>query len=98
LASAPRVFTKTLKPAIELLRELGILLVIYMDDMLLLANSRSVLVEHIYTAMYVLENLGFVINKPKSLLQPTLSLEYLGMIINSITIELSLPCRKIKAI
>jgi len=30
LCSAPRVFTKTLKPAIELLRELGIRLVIYM--------------------------------------------------------------------
>ena len=39
LCTAPRVFTKVLKPAIELLRTLGIRLVIYMDDMLLMASS-----------------------------------------------------------
>ena len=39
LCTAPRVFTKVLKPAIELLRSVGIRLVIYMDDMLIMAHS-----------------------------------------------------------
>jgi len=43
LCSAPRVFTKVLKPAVELLRSIGIRLVIYMNDMLLMANSKQLI-------------------------------------------------------
>ena len=39
LASAPRVFTKVMKPIIALLRSKGYLLVIYIDDILLLAAT-----------------------------------------------------------
>ena len=41
--TAPRVFTKILKPCVEMLRSLGIRLVIYMDDMLLMASSKQTL-------------------------------------------------------
>ena len=37
LASAPRVFTKLMKPVVALLRQLGIRLIIYLDDMLIMA-------------------------------------------------------------
>ena len=40
-SSAPRVFTKILKPAVEMLRSQGVRLVIYMDDMLLMAESKQ---------------------------------------------------------
>ena len=43
LCTAPRVFIKVLKPAVELLRSLGIRLVIYMDEMLLMANSKQLI-------------------------------------------------------
>jgi len=38
LSSAPWVFTKTLKPALALLRQKGVRLIAYMDDILLLAE------------------------------------------------------------
>ena len=39
IASAPRVFTKILKPVIGLLRKQGIRLIIYLDDFLLMAST-----------------------------------------------------------
>ena len=41
LASAPWVFTKTLKPIAALGRELGIRLVVYIDDILLMAETKE---------------------------------------------------------
>ena len=67
LCTAPRVFTKILKPCVEMLKSLGIRLVIYMDDMLLMASSKQTLMEHVQLTMYLLENLGFIINSKKSI-------------------------------
>ena len=47
---------------------------------------------------FLLENLGFVINYPKSQLQPTQEIEFLGFMVNSLTKELKLPGEKIKKI
>ena len=41
LATASWVFTKTLKPVVALGRELGMRLVVYIDDFLLLAESKE---------------------------------------------------------
>ena len=43
LTSAPWVFTKTLKPVVSLLRELGVRIVVYIDDMLILAETTILL-------------------------------------------------------
>ena len=40
LSSAPRVFTKLLKPVTALLRQRGLRLILYLDDMLLMAQSK----------------------------------------------------------
>ena len=98
LCTAPRVFTKVLKPAIELLRSVGIRLVIYMDDMLIMAHSKEMLREHVYQVLFLLENLGFIVNSKKSLLSPSQEIEFLGMIVNSQTMEIKLPGQKIKKI
>ena len=39
LASAPLAFTKITKPVVAFLRGKGIILIIYIDDMLLMAES-----------------------------------------------------------
>ena len=38
--------------------------------------------EHTATLIFLLENLGFIINYPKSLLDPTQEIDYLGFTIN----------------
>ena len=99
LCTAPRVFTKTLKPMVEILRSTGIRLVIYIDDMLLMASSSKLLTEQVHSTLFLLENAGFIINNnKKSLLDPTQEIEFLGMIINSVKMDISLPGEKIKNI
>ena len=73
-------------------------LIIYIDDILILAESRPLARDHAIGLIYLLENLGFVINKPKNILEPTQSLEFLGFSVNSVHQELSLPVGKVKKI
>ena len=68
LSSAPWVFTKTLKPATALLRGTGVRLIVYIDDMLVLAETREKAEEHAEALVYLLQCLGFVINQKKSVL------------------------------
>ena len=59
LSCAPWVFTKI---TVSVLRELGIRLIIYIDDILVMAKSETLLRDHVAGIIYLLENLGFVIN------------------------------------
>ena len=59
LASAPWVFTKTLKPIAALGRELGIRLVVCIDDILLMAETREKARDHASGLIYLLQCLGF---------------------------------------
>ena len=98
IASAPRVFTKILKPVIGLLRKQGIRLIIYLDDFLLMASTEETLSYHVTLTVTLLEMLGFVVNYQKSQLNPTQLIEFLGFRINSITITISHPLDKVKGI
>ena len=98
LASAPWVFTKTLRPVAALGRELGMRLIIYIDDILLMAESEEKARDQASGLVYLLQCLGFIINTGKSILKPTQSLEFLGFTINTVAMELSLPPAKIKKI
>ncbi len=98
LSSAPLVFTKTLKPVVALLRELGVCCVIYLDDMLIMADSQVVLKDHTAGAIYLLEALGFTINYLKSVTEPTQEHEYLRVVLNTTTMEFKLPGEKLKKI
>ena len=98
LSCAPWVFTKTLKPVVAQLRQLGIRLVVYIDDILIMAESRELAQENVIGLVFLLENLGFVINRDKSILEPTQEIEFLGFNVNSVNTELSLPSKKIKQI
>ena len=71
---------------------------VYIDDILILAESEELAWEHVMGLIYLLENLGFVINKTKSILEPTQSLEFLGFSVNSVQQELNLPAGKVKKI
>ena len=83
LGSAPLIFTKLMKVPISLLRCLSICLIIYLDDMLIMARSVQELIFHRDTVIYLLQNLGFVLNLKKSVLEPSQKMEFLGMVIDS---------------
>ena len=71
-------------------------LIVYIDDILILAESRTLARDDVTSLIYLLENLGFEINKPKSILEPTQSIEFLGLSVNSVHQELNLPSGKVK--
>jgi hypothetical protein len=98
LTAAPRLFTKVMKPVVALLRRAGIRLIIYLDDLLFMNQSREGLQLDMTTAQYLLENLGFVINFEKSCFAPTQVLEFLGFLVNTRDMTLHLPDYKVEAI
>ena len=83
LASAPRIFTKLLKPAFSALRKRGHANVAYIDDSLLISKSERECAENILETAELLDNLGLTINKEKSVFTPSKTIQFLGFIINS---------------
>ena len=98
LSSAPWVFTKTLKPALAILRQRGVRMIAYIDDILLIAGSKDQALDHAQALVHLLESLGFIINTEKSVLTPSQTIEFLGLSVSSIDMELRLPLAKIKQI
>ncbi len=98
LSSAPWTFTKVTRPLIATLRSLGMRIIIYIDDILIMAETQSLAKEHTAGLIFLLENLGFIVNHPKSILNPMQTIEYLGFEIKSPTMEMRLPGEKIKHI
>lgn len=94
LSSAPRIFTKLLKPALAKLREDGVLLVIYIDDIILFADDPQTLVIFIQRAITLLQSLGFTIHSDKSQLVPSQRVNFLGFILDSVVITVSMKSDK----
>jgi len=65
LCNASRVFTKLLKPVLARVHHQGLWLVMYLDDMLVMAQMREELEGHLLQITSLLECLGFVVNQEK---------------------------------
>ena len=98
LATAPRVFTKLMKPVVAALRHQGIRLVIYLDDILIMAESQALALHHAASTLNLLEGLGFIVNYKKSQLVPCQKIEFLGFLIDSTSLTLQLPGEKLRRI
>ena len=92
----PWVFSKITKAVRAVLREMGIRFIIYIDDILIMAESETLLRDHILGIIYLLENLGFVINFPKSMLEARKIIDFLGFLVDSNTMGLRLLGNKLK--
>lgn len=88
LSLAPYLFTKLTKPIIAKLREQGIILAVYLDDILIIGRDHKECQDHLNIVMTLLQRLGFTINYDKSQLIPCTTVKYLGFIINSVEMSL----------
>ncbi len=86
LSLSPRVFTKVLEAALVPLREAGIRVLNYLDDWLILAQSRALLCEHRDTVLSHLSRLGLRVNWEKSKLSPVQRISFLGMELDSVNL------------
>ena len=98
LASAPRVFTKIMKPVFAFLRQQGISSFYYIDDSLIQAETYISCKQHADYLVKLLEKLGFFVNREKSMLVPSSRILYLGHIIDSVEFKVYLPDEKTEKI
>ena len=94
ISSAPRKFTKLLKPIIAWLRQHCIVLVIYIDDIWITATTYLECLTSMYKAAECLSLVGFLINSKKSMPEPSHVVTALGYVINSMKMLISLPQKK----
>ncbi len=86
LSLSPRIFTKVVEAALVPLREAGIHVLNYLDDWLILAQSRALLCEHRDTVLGHLSRLGLRVNWEKSKLSPVQRISFLGMELDSVNL------------
>lgn len=90
LACAPRMFTKLLKPVYSTLRSRGFLSVAYIDDSYLQGGSYEECKSNVNATVELFTELGFIVHPNKSVTTPTQELKFLGFILNSRTMLISL--------
>jgi hypothetical protein len=98
LASAPRVYTKIMKPVFAWFRFMGIRTSFFIDDSIYLNQLYHRLVEEIHMVMCKLCSLGFFINEGKSVIIPTKIVVHLGFFLNSRKMLVSLPEKKVQKV
>ena len=95
LTSSPRIFTKVLKPVFSYLRsQFGHTCLGYIDDSFYLEDSYTECEEATLRAIQLFVSLGFKIHPEKSVIIPTQILEFLGFILNSILMSVTLTNKK----
>ncbi len=80
------------------LRAGGMRILNYLDDWLILAQSRDTLLSHIDSLLIHLESLGLCVNRRKSILAPSQSILYLGVCIDSLEMRARLSRERVAAI
>lgn len=94
LSTAPRLFTKLLKPVFAELRKAGHTVIGYLDDTIIIGETKEKLKESVSATTKILSELGFLIHTKKSVLIPTRELAFLGFILNTESMIVKLPQTK----
>ena len=85
-----RVFNKILKPPFCWLREQCFASVVYVDDSLLAGETYQECCNNINATKSLLQNLGFTIHSKKSLFVPWQEIIFLGFVINTQNMTITL--------
>ena len=84
LTTAPQVFTRLMAPISAILHRYGIRMLRYLDDWLILAESRDTCIQVRDRLLHLCEELGLRVNHDESSLVPSQTMTYLGMQILSV--------------
>ena len=94
MSTAPRLFTKVLKPVFAQLREAGHTVLGYLDDTIIIGDDKAKTERAVLATSQILSELGFVVHPDKSVLIPTQRLNFLGFTLNTVNMTITLPCEK----
>ncbi|MEW8548535.1 MAG: reverse transcriptase domain-containing protein [Candidatus Thiodiazotropha sp.] len=98
ISCAPRLYTKLMKPVYASLRSLGHSNSGYIDDSLLLGDTKEECQNNVTATVSLMTDLGFIIHEKKSVLVPTKTITFLGNNIDSDKMLVTLPIEKVCAI
>ena len=93
-SDAMRIFAKLLRPVLGHLRILGYLSVSYVDNSYLQGEDPTECSHNINVTTNVFIQLGYTIHYKKSILEPTQEMEYLGFILNSREMSITITLKK----
>ena len=94
LACAPRLFTKLLKPVYSSLRTQGLLSVGYIDDSYLQGDHYEECKQNVTVTSSLFTHLGLWVHEEKSVFTPSQTIEFLGFVLNSVHMTVSLTANK----
>uniref|UniRef100_A0AC35GGF3 Reverse transcriptase domain-containing protein n=1 Tax=Panagrolaimus sp. PS1159 TaxID=55785 RepID=A0AC35GGF3_9BILA len=94
LATAPRVYTKVIRPIAAFLRARGIKLIVYLDDWLFIADTAEQLRDDLRKAQDLFKALGLMVNEEKSAKEPVQRIEFLGLTVDSRRMRFEVPAEK----
>ena len=89
LASAPRIFTKLLKPVYATLHSMGHLNSGYIDDSYLQGHTVADCQQNVGDTVTLFTRLGFFIHPEKSVFVPTQRLTFLGFVLDLISMTVT---------
>ena len=98
LTSSPRIFTKLTSFLTKLFRRSGMVIVIYLDDILVLGDSKEECKQKVDEVVSTLERLGFLINRSKSVTEPSQIVLYLGLLWDLSKWEVKLSRRRVQSL
>ncbi len=98
LSLSPRVFTKVVEGALTPLREVGVRILNYLDDWLILAQSREQLGDHRDLVLRHLSQLGLRVNWEKCNLSPVQRISFLGVELDSVSMTARLTEERAQAV
>lgn len=91
ITSAPRVFTKTMAVVISYLHTRGIMIFLYLDYWLIVADSMATVSMNLEITLTLLHSLGIQVNWNKSHLEPTQHIQFIGAVLDSLHTHAFLP-------
>ena len=94
LAEAPRKFTKLMKIPFSHLRKEGFINSAYIDDSYLQGDTYEECARNVKCTVRLMDSLGFTIHPSKSVLEPSQTIVFLGFILNSSSMSVSLTSEK----
>lgn len=95
LAFCPRKFTKLMKPAYSVLRQLGHINSPYIDDSYLQGGSYEECLANVLDTVKMFLSLGFILHPQKSVFIPTQKLVFLGFVLDSVQMKIYLTNEKV---
>ena len=80
------------------MRKTGTRINVYLDDILVMAQTVETLKSHMQTLARELQALGFKLNHKKCVSEAVQAIEFLGFLVNSKTMKIYLPEEKIQKV